>query len=174
MQWTGKEQFAGFTDAPKPYHPLSLAWQTIHVENQRAAPRSHLKPVQQLVQLRQNEPFFARHFKEIRAEKYLYAFIRCSKRQKTTPIHAILINMFGAGRNVDDNQCMPPNLIDVLQCAKKQAKGRVVAHSCVIRKNSALASKGNEVELNQVCLYGREAAVLQLSVNIGNIHLPLS
>ena len=24
MQWIGKEQFAGFTDAPKPYHPLSL------------------------------------------------------------------------------------------------------------------------------------------------------
>jgi hypothetical protein len=86
------------TDAPKPYHPLSLSWQTINVENQRTAPRSHFKIVEQLVELRQNEPFDAGHSVEICAKKYLDALRVKVRREKTVgvrfcDIYAVLCAM---------------------------------------------------------------------------------
>ena len=54
MQWTSDQSYAGFTNASKPYHPLSKSWKTINVQNQLNSPSSHLKLFKELIQLREN------------------------------------------------------------------------------------------------------------------------
>ncbi|CAF1312568.1 unnamed protein product [Adineta steineri] len=171
MQWNSDEINAGFTNATKPYHPLSKSWKTINVQNQLNSNRSHLKLFKQLVQLRQNEPFYSGKFQLILADKYIYSFIRWSSELETAPIYLIIINMFGAGQNDREDQHINLDFIKLLKCKNKNAKGKVIARSTNIKDNSSLSSEGNQVDLNDICLYSSESVLLQLLLNIHEIDL---
>jgi alpha-glucosidase len=66
MQWSDQAPYAGFTSSVvKPFLPLSDTWPTLNVEQQQNAKRSHLKLFQQLVNLRQQTPFYGGHQKKL-------------------------------------------------------------------------------------------------------------
>jgi glycosidase len=93
MQWSSDEMHSGFTNASKPYHPLSKSWKTINVQNQLNSSRSHLKLFKQLNQIKQNDPFYSGKYKLILANKQIYSFIRLSNKLILTYVYLIIINM---------------------------------------------------------------------------------
>ncbi|CAF3964440.1 unnamed protein product, partial [Rotaria sp. Silwood1] len=114
MQWSSTEINSGFTTASKPYLPLSKSWKTINVENQLKESRSHLKLFKQLVELRENPSFYGGKHKLVLATKQIYSFIRWSNKSISIPIYLIIINMIGASRNDQENECVTLDFIQLL------------------------------------------------------------
>ncbi|CAF4340911.1 unnamed protein product [Adineta steineri] len=79
--------------------------------------------------------------------------------------------MFGAGQNDEEDQHINLDFIKLLKCKNQNAKGKVIARSTNIKDNSSLSNEGNQVDLNDICLYSSESVLLQLLLNIHEIDL---
>ena len=174
MQWTSKKINAGFTDASKPYHPLSKSWKTINVEDQLNSSSSHLNLFKQLVQIRQNEPFYSGKYQTILATKQIFSFIRWTNVKISSSIYLIIINMTGAGQYKPDDKPIDLDFIKLLKCKNKNAKGKIIAKSTNIKKDSVLFNEGNLIDLNKISLYSNQAILLLLDLSIDQITLPSS
>ncbi|CAF3831907.1 unnamed protein product [Rotaria sordida] len=171
MQWSSTKQNSGFTNASKPYLPLSKSWKTINVENQLKDSRSHLKLFKQLIKLRENSPFYGGKYKLVLANKQIYSFIRWSNQSTSIPIYLIIINMIGASRNDQENESVKIDFIQLLKCKQNNAQGKVIARSSNIKHDSLLSNEGNQVDLNNICLHSSESVVLELMLTIDHIGL---
>ena len=168
MQWNSDQNNAGFSNATKPYHPLSKSWRTINVQNQL---NSHLKVFQQLIQLRENQPFYTGKYRLILASKEIFSFIRYSAKSTLTPIYLVVINMIGAGRNDRPNECITMNFIDLLKCKDKNARGTTIIRSYNVNDDRFLSHEENSIDLNKISLRTSESIVLKLNLTINETHL---
>ena len=157
MQWTSEAAHAGFTSSQtKPFLPLADTWYELNVEQQQKTTRSHLKLFQQLVQLRQQSPFYGGHQKKVIAKKEYYAFIRWLEQN----IYLIVINM-----TKKDHQSMTIDFCHLLKYRENELLGEVVARSCNVSDRSPIGQEGNQVNLKKLTLQSSEAVVFKLLIS---------
>jgi len=69
------------------------------------------------------------------------------------------------------NEYVHLNFIHLLKSKNKDAKGKILARSININDNSLLSNQGNYIDLNNIYLYSSQSILLELDININDIHL---
>ncbi|XP_073942192.1 maltase A1-like [Choristoneura fumiferana] len=88
FQWNA-EKNAGFSTADKTWLPVAEGYETLNVEVQRAAERSHLKLYQALAALRQDRVFRHGRFESLALNQDVFAFRRWYKGE----VYLVVVNM---------------------------------------------------------------------------------
>ncbi|CAG9133493.1 unnamed protein product [Plutella xylostella] len=141
FQWSA-EKNAGFSTAPKTWLPVAAGYETLNVEVQRAAARSHLNVYKALVALRALPSFQTGRYESLALNHDVFAFRRWSKDE----IYVVLVNF----RNV-------PYTLDLTYFENVTGKLKVELTSIQSQK-----SVGDVLSAENVSLMGLEAVVLKV------------
>ncbi|XP_026757191.2 maltase A1-like [Galleria mellonella] len=96
FQWNA-EKNAGFSSADKTWLPVADGYETLNVEAQRAANKSHLKIYQALAQLRQEDVFRYGRYESLALNNDVFAF----QRRYNGNVYLVVVNMRDTQYEVD-------------------------------------------------------------------------
>ncbi|CAH0726163.1 unnamed protein product, partial [Brenthis ino] len=141
FQWNS-EKNAGFSTADKTWLPVAEGYETLNVEVQRAANRSHLKVYQALADLRQDNVFRYGRYDSLAINEDVFVF----RRWYNGETYLVLINM----RDVE-------YVVDLTYFENVSGKARVVVRSIQSPKD-----EGEAFEVSELPVAGYEGVVLKL------------
>ncbi|CAH2104236.1 unnamed protein product [Euphydryas editha] len=143
FQWNS-EKNAGFSSADKTWLPVAEGYETLNVEVQKAAEKSHLKVYQNLANLRMERPFRYGRYDSLALNNDVFAF----RRWYDGETYLVLVNM----RDVDYT-------IDLTYFENVIGEASVVVSSIQSPK-----SQGDVFDVSALPVVGYEGLVLKLIV----------
>ncbi|XP_053600374.1 maltase A1-like [Plodia interpunctella] len=141
FQWNA-EKNAGFSTADKTWLPVAEGYETLNVEVQKAADRSHIKVYKTLVELRQDKVFRYGRFESLALNKDVFAF----RRWHNNNAYIVIVNMRDTEYTID---------LTYFEDVSKDVK-------VVVRSIHSPKAEGDKFKANAVPVAGYEGLVLKL------------
>ncbi|XP_055627744.1 maltase A1-like [Toxorhynchites rutilus septentrionalis] len=143
----GNSSLAGFTNGTKTWLPVAANYQTVNVQAEQTASKSHLKVFQELMKLRDSSDFYENQYGTVVLGTNVLAIVRVDCKG----VYVTLLNIANATETINAEEA-----ITRLNITKTYEKSRVLVASV-----SSKRSIGDTLQLHEVVLQPYEGLVLR-------------
>lgn len=149
FQWDNTTN-AGFTNATKPWLPVSPTYTTVNVQVEEAASWSHLKLFKELIKLRESDDFRNCHYQTAVLASNVFAVVRSGSVLGESDVYVTVVNLVNATSTV--------NITSLYSQYRMRTTNTV---KVAVRSVSSRRSQGDEITASSLVLQPYEGLVLR-------------